>query len=190
MEYPLPTVFLVLIGLVMLFWTLLRLRTMRESTIKDELPADKLTVLLGMFYVLSRACLKYYRDRNAYPPVVIGAPEGLTELGYLKGERLAELSNSLKLFSIVVTDKAGCGICLAHIKASVAMEMVRRVAETNTTIQFQDYRGGQYKPLTSTGDTLVNLTLPLPVRPLGSKAPPPGSEVSAAAPLSSSGDDD
>ncbi|MBF0272088.1 MAG: hypothetical protein HQL98_08510 [Magnetococcales bacterium] len=191
MEYPLPTVFLVLIGLVMLFWTLLRLRVMRESTIKDELPADKLTVLLGLFYVLSRACLNYYRDRNAYPPVVVGAPEGLTELGYLKGERMAELTGSLKLFSIVVTDKAGCGICLAHIKASVAMEMVRRVAETNTTIQFQDYRGGQYKPLTSTGDTLVNLTLPLPVRPVGSKAPSPiPDDSSVAATLSSSRDDD
>jgi hypothetical protein len=192
MEYPFFTIFAVLIGLLLLFWFLLKLRTLRESTVKEERPADKLTVLLGLFYLLSRACLNYYRDRNAYPPVVIGAPEGLIELGYLKNEPRAELTGSLKLFSIVVTDKAGCGICLAHIKASMAMEMVRRVAETGTLIQFQDYRGGQYKPLTSTGDTLVNLTLPLPVRPLGSKAPPPGGNDGSpmGAPIDHSGEEE
>lgn len=174
MEFPFPLIFLLMIGLMLLFWGLLKLRTMREATIQDEMPPDKLTVLLGLFFVLSRACIKYHRDRNAYPQAISGTPEGLIELGYLKDEPLATLSNSIRLFSIVVTDKAGCGICLAHIKASMAMEILRRVAETKSKIEFQDYRGGQYKPLTSAGDTLVNLTLPLPVRPVGAKAPTPG----------------
>ncbi|MBF0340826.1 MAG: hypothetical protein HQL95_07685 [Magnetococcales bacterium] len=192
MEHPFLTVFVALMGLILLFWFLLRLRTLREASIQDEKPADKLTVLLGLFYVLSRACLNYYRDRNTYPPVVSGAPEGLMELGYLKDEPLAEMTSSLKLFSIVATDKAGCGICLAHIKASVAMEFLRRVAESKTSIEFQDYRGGQYKPLTSAGDTLVNLTLPLPVRPVGAQPPKMVLEGAAAgAPVVvPSGDDD
>ncbi|MEO5347974.1 MAG: hypothetical protein H7834_16600, partial [Magnetococcus sp. YQC-9] len=106
---------------------------------------------------------------------------------------LAQLSNSVKLFSIVVTDKAGYGICLAHIKASVAMEFLRRVNETKTTIEFQDYRGGQYKPLTSTGDTLINLTLPLPVRPLGATPPSPVDSMANASgttPVAVVGEDD
>ncbi|NGZ05698.1 MAG: hypothetical protein G8237_05020 [Magnetococcales bacterium] len=174
MEYPFISIFLLLIGLILLFMLLLKLRTLREATIQEEMPSDKLTVLLGMFFVLSRACIKYYRDRNAYPQSICGTPESLIELGYLKDEPLATISNSIRLFSIVVTDKAGCGICLAHIKASVAMDILRRVSDTNCQIEFQDYRGGQYKPLTSAGDTLINLTLPLPVRPVGSKAATPG----------------
>ncbi|GAB0058466.1 hypothetical protein SIID45300_02815 [Candidatus Magnetaquicoccaceae bacterium FCR-1] len=192
MEHPILTIFIVLLVLIALFWFLLKLRTLREDSIQDEMPPDKLTVLLGMFYVLSRACLNYYRDRNTYPPAVSGTPDGLMELGYLNDEPLAQLSKSVKLFSIVVTDKGGYGICLAHIKASVAMEFLRRVSETKTTIEFQDYRGGQYKPLTSTGDTLINLTLPLPVRPIGAKPPSPVDAVATpgATAVPVSGEDD
>ncbi len=165
-------VLMAILGLIILFWILLKLRVLREATVSDEKPADKITILLGLFYVLSRACLQFYRDRNAYPSVVSGTSEGLMELGYLQGEPLVLMNKSLRLFSIVVTDKAGCGICLAHIKASMAQEMIRRVAEANGPFEFQDYKSGQYKPIAAGGDTLINLTLPLPVRPIGSVSPP------------------
>lgn len=164
------TVLYAVLGLILLFWILLKLRKLREKTVNEEKPADKITILMGLFYVLSRACLQYYRDRNGYPNVVTGNSEGLIELGYLKNEPLAQLTKSLRLFSIVVTDKAGYGICLAHIKASVAQEIIQRVNEAKVPFQFQDYKNSEYKPITGGGETLVNLTLPLPVRPVGSTA--------------------
>ncbi|MBF0182332.1 MAG: hypothetical protein HQM03_20140 [Magnetococcales bacterium] len=170
-EHHLTTALFAMLFLMLLFWGLLKLRTLRESSIKDEKPVDKITVLLGMFYTLSRACLQYYRDHNAYPLVVSGTPDGLLELGYLQEEPVAGIRKTLQLFSIVVTEKAGWGICLAHIKASMAMEIMDRVAQTRVAIAFVDYKGGQYKPMTASGDTLVNLTLPLPVRPVGSNPP-------------------
>ncbi|MBF0427840.1 MAG: hypothetical protein HQL94_02870 [Magnetococcales bacterium] len=161
-------VLIALLLLILLFWVLLKLRALREKKLIDEKPADKYTILLGLYYVLSRACLHYYRDRNSYPKVVSGSVDGLMELGYLKGETLADTTNALKLFSIITTDKDGCGICLAHIKASMAHEIINRVSEARVPFHFQDFKGGQLKPLDSQGDTLVNLTLPLPVRPVGS----------------------
>lgn len=183
MDSKMTAVLVAVLFLMLLFWGLLKLRALREKTVKEEKPADKITVLLGMFYLLSRACLAYYRDRNTYPMVVSGSPDGLMELGYLQTEPLVGVDKSLKLFSIVLTDKAGCGICLAHIKASLARQILDRVAEAKMPFAFQDYRSGQYKPMTSTGDTLVNLTLPLPVQPVG-YVPPVGATAapSAAAP--------
>ncbi|MBF0125615.1 MAG: hypothetical protein HQM02_00235 [Magnetococcales bacterium] len=173
MDENMTAALLAMLFLMLLFWGLLKLRSMRERVVKDQKPVDKITVLLGMFYTLSRACLQYYRDRNAYPMVVSGHPDGLLELGYLKSEPVAGINKTLQLFSIVVTEKAGWGICLAHIKASLANEIVRRVDEARVPFEFMDYKSGQYRPLTGLGgDTLVNLTLPLPVRPVGSSAPP------------------
>ncbi|HIJ82588.1 MAG: hypothetical protein HW380_2154 [Magnetococcales bacterium] len=163
-------VLLVLALLIVLFWSLLRLRSMRESHVADELPPDKTTILVGLFYSLSRACLQHYRDKNHYPRTVTGSDGSLMELGYLKGDTLAEITSVTKLFSIAISDRAGFGVCLAHTPAAMANDIVGRINENDWPGEFVDYKNGQFVPLERPiTRTMVNLTLPLPVQPVGTK---------------------
>ncbi|MEO5329287.1 MAG: hypothetical protein H7829_13720 [Magnetococcus sp. THC-1_WYH] len=148
----------------------MRLRSMRERHVVNELPPDKTTILVGLFYTLSRACLQHYRDKNYYPRTVVGSEGSLMELGYLKGDTLAEITSATKLFSIAISDRAGFGICLAHTPAAMANEIIGRINENNWPGEFVDYKNGQFVPLAGpVTRTMVNLVLPLPVQPVGTK---------------------
>jgi hypothetical protein len=163
---------LVVIGfLTILFWGLLRLRDIRESAVQDIEEPDKTIILLGLFFTISSASLQYYRDRGHYPNAVIGDSEGLIELGYLKGTVMAQLTPAVKLFSMVTSDKGGVGVCLAHTTAAMANEIVGRAKETDSLNKFVDYESGQFTALETPVSTLTaNLTMPLPVVPIGTAA--------------------
>ncbi|MBF0194104.1 MAG: hypothetical protein HQL71_06075 [Magnetococcales bacterium] len=160
---------LIVVGfLVVIFWGLLRLREIRESAVQDIEEPDKIALMLGLFYTISAACLKFYRDRGSYPESVLGGPEGLIELGYLKGTTMADLTPAVKLFSIVISDKGGVGVCLAHTTAQMANEIVGRAKESNSLEKFVDYQSGEFVKLEIPVSTLTaNLTIPLPIVPIG-----------------------
>ena len=153
--------------LIALFWTLIRLRDLRERELEDELPGDKITVILGVFLLLSKACLHYHRDRGHYPSQVSGASDALVETGYLADDPLAKMTKIMHLFSIVATESSGSAVCLTNTTAALASEMVRRVEETGGTFLFFDLRGAQFIPVTSTiPHETVNLSLMLPETPM------------------------
>lgn len=157
--------------LSIVFWGLLRLRRIRESAVDEIKEPDKTMILIGLFYTMSTACLKYYRDHGVYPPAIIGDKEGLIEMGYLKEEPLAQMTSAVKLFSMVVSDKAGSGVCLAHATAPVTNEIITRIRETNGPDKFVDYKSGQFIPLASPVTRLtINLTMPLPLAPIGTES--------------------
>jgi hypothetical protein len=160
---------LIVVGfLVVIFWGLLRLREIRESAVQDIEEPDKTSLLLGLFYTISAACLQFYRDRGSYPESVVGGHDGLIELGYLRGTTMADLTPAVKLFSIVISDKGGIGVCLAHTTAQMANEIVGRARETDSLNKFVDYQSGEFTPLETPVSTLTaNLTIPLPIVPIG-----------------------
>jgi hypothetical protein len=166
------TILIVTGFLVVIFWGLLRLREIRESAIEEMKKPDKYMILLGLFYTISNACLKYYRDNGTYPNAVIGDPEALIEMGYLKDEPLAEMTSAVKLFSMVTSDKSGIGVCLAHTTSGVTNELVKRAKEIDNVNKFIDYKSGQFIRLeTPVTRFTINLTLPLPIVPIGTIAP-------------------
>lgn len=149
-----------------LLWILLRLRDLRERELEDELPGDKNTVILGLFLVLSKACLQYHRDRGYYPTQVSGAADALLETGYLEDHPLAKLTKSIYLFSIVATESTGSAVCLTNTTARIASELIARIGETGGNFLFFDLRGSQFVPLTpAIPHETVNLCLMLPERP-------------------------
>ncbi|MBF0109795.1 MAG: hypothetical protein HQL76_11515 [Magnetococcales bacterium] len=163
-------ILILLLILAIVFWLLLRLRRMRERLVDQELPPDKTTILVGLFYTLSRACIQHYRDKNYYPRTITGTEGSLMELGYLKEDTLAKITSATKLFSIAISDRAGFGICLAHTPATMANEIIGRIRENDWPGTFVDYKNGQFAPLeTPVTRAMVNLTLPLPVQPVGTK---------------------
>jgi hypothetical protein len=166
------TILIVTGFLVVIFWGLLRLRDIRESAIEDINEPDKTAILLGLFYTISSACLRFYRDNGNYPQAVIGDPEGLIESGYLKDEPLAQLTAAVKLFSMVTSDKGGIGVCLAHTTSALTNEIINKAKETSSLSKFINYSGGQFIVLELPVTRLtVNLTLPLPLCPVGSTNP-------------------
>lgn len=164
----LMTIMLITFSVVaVILWVLLKLRDIREARAGKELPGDKVTVLLGLFFLLSKASIRYYRDRKSYPKVVSGSENGLVELGYLRDEPLAEMTTVLPLFSIVATEFAGSGICLASTPPSMVVEILNRMRQTGDTLSFADFYNGRFLPLTPPfSKKIINLTLPLPLRPL------------------------
>lgn len=159
--------FIGLLFITAILWTLLRLRHMREDSLAEELPSDKITVMIGLFLMLSKACLRYYRDHGQYPERVTGDSDSLMEAGYLKGEPLAEMTKSLPLFSIAVADTMGTAICLANTKKALATEMITRLQEMGSPLVFIDMRTGQFITLTlPIAHEIINLCLMLPSNPL------------------------
>ncbi|MBF0583254.1 MAG: hypothetical protein HQL80_03345 [Magnetococcales bacterium] len=162
--------FLGLLFITGLLWVLLRLRHMRESELEDELPSDKITVLIGLYLLLSKACLRYYRDHGQYPEHITGDSDSLLEAGYLKGEPLVEMTRSLPLFSIAVADTMGSAICLANTKKALATELITRLQEMGSPLVFIDLRTGQFITLSlPIAHDMVNLCLMLPRDPLQNK---------------------
>lgn len=164
-----------LLFLTSLFWIFLRLRDLREADLEDELPGDKITVLLGIFMILSKACLQYHRDRGEYPTLVSGSEDALMDAGYLDGEPLAKMTKSIPVFSIVSTEAAGSAVCLANTPASLAAEISGRVGEMGGGFIFFDLRSGQFVPLEGgVQHETVTLCLMLPEEPLELPEPPEG----------------
>ncbi|MBF0185492.1 MAG: hypothetical protein HQM06_14060 [Magnetococcales bacterium] len=158
--------FIGLLFITGLLGLLLHLRKVRESSLADELPSDKLTVLIGIYQMLSKACLQYYKDYGSYPERITGASDSLLEAGYLKGELLASLSKSLPRFSIVINETIGSAICLPNTRRELATELITRLREMASTMVFVDLRGNQYLPLTvPIAHDTVNLCLLLPHDP-------------------------
>ena len=157
----------ILIGslfLMALLWTLLKLRDLREQNVEEELPGDKITILLGVFLLLSKACLAFHRDTGNYPKLVHG-PDGLIEGGYLKNDPLAKMTKIIPLFTIIDVEGVGVGVCLINTPASLATEIIQRVKETNS-MEFANYRSGELEPISlPITPTMVNLTLMLPKKP-------------------------
>lgn len=170
------TVILLVTGfLAAVLWALLKLRELRERKAALEPSADKITVLLGLYMLLSKACIRYFRDRKHYPPVISGMPDGLVETGYLRGEKLAEITSSIPLFTIVVSDRAGHGICLERMPPRMAMEILARASQIGPALRFVNHKDGAFERLTPPlTDREIRLTLPLPLRPLD--LPPEGME--------------
>ncbi|MEO5363276.1 MAG: hypothetical protein H7838_06590 [Magnetococcus sp. DMHC-8] len=158
-----------LIGLLFitaLLKLLLHLRRIRENALTEELPSDKITVMIGIFLMLSKGCLQYFRDYGHYPERITGASDSLVEAGYLKGEPLASLTKSLPRFSIIVADQVGSAICLPNTKRTLATEILTRLKEMDSPLAFVDMRGNQFLPLTlPVAHDSVNLCLMLPNDP-------------------------
>lgn len=158
-----------LIGLLLiiaLLQMLLRLRRIRESSIEEQLPSDKITVMIGIYLMLSKACIQYYRDYGHYPERITGDSESLVETGYLKNEPLASLTRSIPRFSIVSADVIGSAICLPNTKRALASDILNRIKEMESSLLFVDMRGNQFIPLSlPIPHDSINLCLMLPKDP-------------------------
>jgi hypothetical protein len=158
--------FIGLLFITGLLWLLLHLRKVRESSLAEELPSDKLTVLIAIYQMLSKACLQYYKDYGNYPERITGASDSLLEAGYLKGELLATLTKSLPRFSVVINENIGSAICLPNTKRELAAELITRLQDMGSPMVFVDLRGNQYTPLSlPVAHDVVNLCLLLPHDP-------------------------
>nr|CRH07604.1 conserved protein of unknown function [Candidatus Magnetococcus massalia] len=157
---------LTLFVLALVLWMLARLRDIREGKAAQAVPSDEHTVLLGLFYTLSKACISYYQDYGSYPPVIEGAPDGLMEKGYLVGDELASMTNSLSLFSIVIAERHGYGICLENCTSGITEGILERADKMGGRLLFMDFKSNQYVTLTRPiKNDFINLTLPLPLKP-------------------------
>ncbi|MBF0158746.1 MAG: hypothetical protein HQL58_04420 [Magnetococcales bacterium] len=151
--------------LTIVLWTLVRLRDIREKSRAQKLPSDQGTVLLGMFYTISDACIRYNRDKGHYPLAISSAPDALIELGYLRNSDLASMTSALQLFSIIASEKVGFGVCLANTTSEMSVEIMERARMTGNNVAFVDFKNDQYVTLTPPiRNDFINLTLPLPYK--------------------------
>jgi hypothetical protein len=157
---------LVLLVLTVVLWSLVKLREFRDKQKNEKLPMDQGTILLGLFYTLSEACIAYHRDHGHYPPTVSGAPDGLIEKGYLQKKNLADMTAAVSLYSMVVSEKVGYGVCLANTTAELTTLILDRATMSGSRVTFLDFKNGQYVTLTMPiKNDFINLTLPLPHKP-------------------------
>ncbi|MGN7611150.1 hypothetical protein ACQZV8_03590 [Magnetococcales bacterium HHB-1] len=157
---------LVVIVLIAVVWLLLKLREIRERTTFEDMPNDEVTLILGLFFTLSRACIEYYREHKSYPSVISGAHDGLVESGYLEADQLTPMVSVIPMFTMVTTTKSGHGICLPNASVRMVHSILERVAEGRSDIRFMDYRESRFQELDYPVSTEhVNLTMPLPLNP-------------------------
>ncbi|MBF0177878.1 MAG: hypothetical protein HQL63_13675 [Magnetococcales bacterium] len=154
-----------LIFLAFVLWALVKLRRMRERSKAQVLPSDQATLLLGLFYVISDACLRYHRAKGRYPSRITGAPDGLVEQGFLKDVELAKMTQAIPLFTIIVTE-LGYGVCLPNSTGSLVKEILERARMTGNNVLFMDWDKVTLVPLNPPiRNDFINLTLPLPATP-------------------------
>ncbi|OSM06114.1 hypothetical protein [Magnetofaba australis] len=152
--------------LTIILWTLAKLRDIRDQKKSGKLPTDESTLLLGLFYTISNACVAYFREHGCYPPVVHGANDGLLERGYLDNDELASMTQSMKLFSIVISDVNGFGVCLENCTASITEEIISRAKTSGSKVVFMDFKSDRFVTLTPPiKNDFINLTIPLPLKP-------------------------
>ncbi|MEG3641363.1 hypothetical protein [Magnetococcus sp. PR-3] len=157
---------LVLFILTLILWMLAKMRDIRERRAADIMPTDEHTVLFGLFLTLSSAAVAYYRDYGSYPLMVQGAPDGLIEKGYLENSDLATMTSALPLFSVVIAEYNGYGICLENCTSSITEGILERNTEMGGKLNFMDYKSDRYVTLTPPiRNDFINLTLPLPLKP-------------------------
>ncbi|MBF0137887.1 MAG: hypothetical protein H7833_04190 [Magnetococcus sp. DMHC-1] len=154
-----------LVFLSVILWILVRLRRIRERAKAQVLPSDQATLLLGLFYILSDACLRYHRARKRYPSIISGAADGLVEQGFLKDVELARMTQAIPLFTIVATEQ-GYGVCLPNSTGPLTREILERARMSGNNVIFMDWNKVSLVPLTPPiREDFINLTLPLPVTP-------------------------
>ncbi|WP_041641501.1 hypothetical protein [Magnetococcus marinus] len=145
---------------------LAKLRDIRERRAADIMPTDEHTVLFGLFLTLSKAAVSYYRDYGNYPTIIQGAPDGMVEKGYLEHSELANMTNVLPLFSIVIAEYNGYGICLENCTSSITEGILERNSDMGGKLHFMDHKSDRYVTLTPPiRNDFINLTLPLPLKP-------------------------
>lgn len=152
-----------LIGLTLMVWLLVKLREIRELT--SGPPSDETTLIIGLFFAMSRASIRFYKERGRYPALVSGARDGLWELGYLKKESIASETAMIQLFSVVFSEKVGYGICLYNCNPTLTNSLLDRLEKTNSKIRFYNFIEDEFRPLARPITHAVALTLPLPTKP-------------------------
>ncbi|MBF0155364.1 MAG: hypothetical protein HQL64_16640 [Magnetococcales bacterium] len=154
-----------LVFLSVILWILVRLRRIREQAKAQVLPSDQATLLLGLFYIISDACLRHHRAKGRYPSIITGAPDGLVEQGYLKDVELARMTQAVPLFTIVATER-GYGVCLPNSTGPLTQEILDRAKMTGNNVVFMDWNKISLVPLDPPiRSDFINLTLPLPIAP-------------------------
>lgn len=156
--------------LTLFLWGMVKLRELRETP-TDGLPNDEATLMLGMYYGLSSACLEYHRDKNRYPAVMRGAIDGLEELGYVKRQRVLQDSTLLHMFALTITENSGYGICLFKCSPRLVNDILDRARQVSGAVRFMHFNmeEGKYSPLELPVKEEVNLVLPLPFKPSSSR---------------------
>lgn len=154
-----------LLFLILFLWGLVKLKEIRELP-AGGLPQDETTLMLGLFYVLSQACIHYHKERGRYPMVIEGARDGLIELGYLNKHSWVKETSILPAFTILVTEESGYGIVVSGMSPHLAREVVDRATRKGASpIIFMDFKEDKFVPLPTPLNVTVNLTLPLPYQP-------------------------
>ncbi|MBF0285544.1 MAG: hypothetical protein HQL51_13925 [Magnetococcales bacterium] len=160
-------ILIALFSLTAVLWFLVKLREFRETPLEGVMPNDEATLLLGLFYALSHACILYFKERSRYPALITGARDGLVELGFLKENLLPEGGHGLvPMFSMVANEDVGYGICLFNTSPSLANDILER-AEKNThgRLRFFHFKDNKFEPVAAPVKEIVNLSLILPSRP-------------------------
>lgn len=155
------------IGLCFIFWLLVRLKEEREANFGP--PNDETTLVLGMFYTLSQACVKYYRDRGKYPTQVSGTKEALLESGYLKDSAVAKEVSLMHLFQLVNTENRVQGLCLFNTPPALVSAILDRMEKQHVAIKFMRFHEFNYLPIERPVQENLNLALPLPFKPAAKK---------------------
>lgn len=155
-------------GLCLVLWLLVRLKEERE--VNSGPPNDETTLILGMFYSLSQACVKYYRERGKYPSQVSGTKEALLELGFLKDSPVAKEVSLMHLFQVVNTEDNGQGLCLFNTPPALVSSILDRMDKQHNAIRFMKFVDFTYQPIERPIQENINLALPLPFRPGAKKS--------------------
>lgn len=151
-------------------WIMVRLRELRETPV-DGLPTDEATLILGVYYGLSNACLEYYRDKGRYPAVMRGAIDGLEELGYINRQEVLRNSALVAMFGLVVTENSGYGICLFKCSPRLANDILDRAQQVSGAVRFMELDEVDVKFVSFEAPVKreLNLVLPLPFKPSSAK---------------------
>lgn len=158
------------LGLLLVLWTLVKLRELREMPLDGGLPNDEATLMLGVYYCVSQGCIEFHKAKGRYPSLISGSKEALYEQGYLNEDAMPGGGMALiPLFGVVPTESTGYGICLHNVNPRLAKEVMERVEMTGGRILLVHYNREtlKYEPIAPTNLNSVNLTLPLPIKPGG-----------------------
>lgn len=157
------------LGLVGVLWILVKLKELRERPLDGGLPNDEATLMLGVYYAISQGCVAYFRAKNRYPGLISGSKEGLYEQGFIKEEMLPGGGLALiPMFTVVPTESTGYGICLHNVNAQLAKQVIERVEMSGGRVLLVNYNREtlKYEPIPPNNLSAVNLTLPLPLKPM------------------------
>ena len=157
-----------LLLLTFVIWLMAKLKDLRENPPSGDLPNDEATMVLGLFYTLSGACLRFYKDKGRYPSVVSGARDGLDETGYLRGTS-ADGTSLTHMFTIIANEQIGYALCLYNVTPMLAKDVLDRVEQSGGALKFREFSSDAYHELPIPITSSLNLALPLPHKPSSSR---------------------